>query len=180
MAVNVEVGSSVTSIVRMGLWMMGPLPVSMSKGMFMPVSGVRMSENRMTPSGLNALHGCRDTSTCVHHFAYTLRALNGCRALLFLPNSTCEGPAVQSSSHWTKEQRCCRALTARSVFSDRSLKVGCFLHRSWYTCKGRNGMGTSACHDLLERSTRRGTSKVSMFLQYATVQALMCQCTFRL
>ena len=36
----------------------------MSKGMFMPVSGVRMSENRMTPSGLNACHGCREISTC--------------------------------------------------------------------------------------------------------------------
>lgn len=27
-----------------------------------------------------------------------------------------------------------QCLTAKSVFSDRSLKVGCFLHRSWYTC----------------------------------------------
>ena len=32
----------------------------------MPVSGVRMSENRITPSGLNARHGCSDTSTCTH------------------------------------------------------------------------------------------------------------------
>lgn len=24
--------------------------------------------------------------------------------------------------------------TARSVFSERSRKVGCFLHSSWYTC----------------------------------------------
>jgi hypothetical protein len=41
------------------------LTVTMSKGMFMPARGVRMSENRITPSGLNARHGCRDTSTCV-------------------------------------------------------------------------------------------------------------------
>lgn len=44
-------GMTPTSMVRIGSWMMGPLPVTMSKGMFMPVRGVRMSENRMTPSG---------------------------------------------------------------------------------------------------------------------------------
>ncbi len=27
--------------------------------------------------------------------------------------------------------------TARSVFSERSRKVGCFLHSSWYTCARR-------------------------------------------
>lgn len=41
--------------------MMGP--GAMSKGMFMPGRGVRMSENRITPSGLNACHGCREIST---------------------------------------------------------------------------------------------------------------------
>jgi hypothetical protein len=51
-------------MVRMGSWMMGPLPDEMSKGMFMPVRGVRMSENRITPSGLKALQGCNETSTC--------------------------------------------------------------------------------------------------------------------
>ena len=45
--------------------MIGPLPASMSKGIPMPVSGVRMSENRMTPSGLKARQGCSDTSTCI-------------------------------------------------------------------------------------------------------------------
>ena len=55
-----------TSIVRMGSWMMGPLPAEMSKGMFIPVSGVRMSENKMTPSGWNALQGCSEISTCTH------------------------------------------------------------------------------------------------------------------
>ena len=43
--------------------MMGPSPPAMSKGMFMPAKGVRMSENRMTPSGRKASQGCRDTST---------------------------------------------------------------------------------------------------------------------
>lgn len=53
-----------TCIVRMGSWMTGPLPASMSKGMPMPVRGVRISENRITPSGLNARQGCKDISTC--------------------------------------------------------------------------------------------------------------------
>ena len=44
--------------------MMGPLPAEMSKGMFMPVRGVRMSENRITPSGWNARQGCSEISTC--------------------------------------------------------------------------------------------------------------------
>lgn len=57
-------GQSTTCMVLIGLWMIGPRPASMSKGMFMPVSGVRMSENRMTPSGLKALQGCSETSTC--------------------------------------------------------------------------------------------------------------------
>ena len=56
-----------TSMVRMGLWMMGPSPPAMSKGMFMPDRGVRISENRMTPSGLKATHGCKDTSTWTRH-----------------------------------------------------------------------------------------------------------------
>lgn len=37
----------------------------MSKGMPMPVKGVRMSENRMTPSGLKARQGCSEISTCI-------------------------------------------------------------------------------------------------------------------
>lgn len=51
-----------TAMVRMGSMMMGP--GAMSKGMFMPGRGVKMSLNRMTPSGLNACHGCREISTC--------------------------------------------------------------------------------------------------------------------
>lgn len=51
-------------MVLMGSWMRGPCPLTISKGIFMPVSGVRMSEKRMTPSGLNACHGCREISTC--------------------------------------------------------------------------------------------------------------------
>jgi len=57
-----------TSMVRMGVCMRGPDPPVMSKGMFMPVRGVRMSEKRMTPSGLNARQGCKDTSTCKSGF----------------------------------------------------------------------------------------------------------------
>ena len=37
----------------------------MSKGIPMPVKGVRMSENRMTPSGLKARQGCSEISTCI-------------------------------------------------------------------------------------------------------------------
>ena len=55
---------TLTSMVRIGSWMMGPLPEVMSKGMFMPVRGVRMSEKRMTPSGWNARQGCSEISTC--------------------------------------------------------------------------------------------------------------------
>ena len=44
--------------------MTGPLPASMSKGIPMPVRGVRISENRITPSGLKARQGCREISTC--------------------------------------------------------------------------------------------------------------------
>ena len=50
-------------MLRMGSAMMGPFPCTMSNGMFMPESGVRMSLNRMTPSGLNASHGCSEIST---------------------------------------------------------------------------------------------------------------------
>ena len=53
-----------TCMVRMGSWMTGPLPASMSKGIPMPVKGVRMSENRITPSGLKARQGCKEISTC--------------------------------------------------------------------------------------------------------------------
>lgn len=34
-----------------------------------PVMGVRMSENRMTPSGWKARHGCSDTSTAMSTFS---------------------------------------------------------------------------------------------------------------
>ena len=49
--------AATSSSVRMGLEMTGPVPAMMSNGMFMPVRGVRMSENSTTPSGLNACHG---------------------------------------------------------------------------------------------------------------------------
>jgi hypothetical protein len=56
-------------MVRMGSAITGPLPLSMSKGMFMPAMGVRMSEKRMTPSGWKARHGCRLTSTATSVFS---------------------------------------------------------------------------------------------------------------
>jgi len=52
-------------MVLIGVCMTGPRPASMSKGMPMPVKGVRMSENRMTPSGLKARQGCSEISTCI-------------------------------------------------------------------------------------------------------------------
>ena len=51
------------SLVRMGESMSGPLVSSMSNGMPTAGSGVKMSLNRMTPSGRNAAHGCRLIST---------------------------------------------------------------------------------------------------------------------
>lgn len=38
----------------------------------------------------------------------------------------------------------CSLLTARSTFSERSLKVVCFLHRSWYTCSSSNSSSTKS------------------------------------
>jgi hypothetical protein len=46
------------SSVRTGDWITGPLESEMSKGTPMLGSGVSMSENRMTPSGAKARHGC--------------------------------------------------------------------------------------------------------------------------
>ena len=52
-----------TFMVRMGSWMMGPLPLTISNGMFIPGNGVKMSEKRTTPSGRKAFHGCSVIST---------------------------------------------------------------------------------------------------------------------
>mmetsp|Transcript_3594 Transcript_3594/g.9994 ORF Transcript_3594/g.9994 Transcript_3594/m.9994 type:complete len:225 (+) Transcript_3594:636-1310(+) len=51
-----------SSIVRIGFSMIGPLSSGISKSIPIPGSGVRISEKRMTPSGLNARHGCREIS----------------------------------------------------------------------------------------------------------------------
>lgn len=53
----------------MGSAMIGPLPAVMSKSMPMPVRGVRMSEKRITPSGLNARQGWSETSTAMSAFS---------------------------------------------------------------------------------------------------------------
>lgn len=56
--------SSLTcSSVRTGDWITGPLDSEISNGTPMAGSGVSMSENRMTPSGAKACHGCSVIST---------------------------------------------------------------------------------------------------------------------
>ena len=56
------VSASTCAIERIGSWIWGPLLSMMSKSMPMPGRGVRMSENRITPSGLKALNGCIEIS----------------------------------------------------------------------------------------------------------------------
>jgi len=48
-----------SSSVSTGSRMKGPFDSSISNGMPMALSGVRMSLKRMTPSGLNECHGWR-------------------------------------------------------------------------------------------------------------------------
>ena len=48
---------------RIGLKIIGPVPLTMSNGMFIPANGVKISENTITPSGLNASYGCKEIST---------------------------------------------------------------------------------------------------------------------
>mmetsp|Transcript_25313 Transcript_25313/g.40491 ORF Transcript_25313/g.40491 Transcript_25313/m.40491 type:complete len:268 (+) Transcript_25313:221-1024(+) len=59
-----RVRSALTSAMhRTGLEMSGPLPLMTSKSIPSAGRGVRMSLNMMTPSGLNARHGCSEIST---------------------------------------------------------------------------------------------------------------------
>lgn len=53
------------SIDLIGTGMIGPFPLTTSNSMPSAGRGVRMSENMMTPSGLNALQGCRDSSMAI-------------------------------------------------------------------------------------------------------------------
>lgn len=70
-------------MVLIGVCMTGPLPASMSKGMPMPVKGVRMSENRMTPSGLKGRQGCSEISTCIGlAFKQHIDCYSACTVLL--------------------------------------------------------------------------------------------------
>jgi hypothetical protein len=54
---------------------MGPLPLTTSNSMPSAGSGVRISLNMITPSGLNASHGCSDSSMAM--LAVSERSLNG-------------------------------------------------------------------------------------------------------
>lgn len=53
----------------MGVLMMGPKPFLMSHSIPIEGSGVRMSLNMMTPSGWNALQGCKDSSVAMSAFS---------------------------------------------------------------------------------------------------------------
>eukprot|EP00961_Rhodomonas_salina_P035623 479112-Rhodomonas_salina.2 len=50
---------------RIGSKITGPLPFTTSKSTPMPGSGVRMSENMMTPSVPKALNGWRESSIAI-------------------------------------------------------------------------------------------------------------------
>eukprot|EP00966_Prymnesium_polylepis_P124419 2877264-Prymnesium_polylepis.2 len=56
------VSAATSAIVRSGEEMTGPLPRTTSNSMPIAGSGVRMSENMMTPSTPNARHGCSESS----------------------------------------------------------------------------------------------------------------------
>lgn len=63
---------------RMGTSMMGPLPLTTSNSMPSAGSGVRMSENMITPSVWNARHGCSDSSMAIS--AVSERSRKGMRS----------------------------------------------------------------------------------------------------
>ncbi len=73
----------------------------------MPVKGVRMSENRMTPSGLKARQGCSEISTCISlaseqhvecYSACTIALETSCADLSYRANRVHKG-AVRMSIH---------------------------------------------------------------------------------
>ena len=59
--------------------------------------------------------------------------------------------------------------TARSVFSERSLKVVCFLQRSWYTC-ARLQQLRPGCPFLLASSVNRALQMSSLINHSSAVQ----------
>ena len=72
---------------RTGVLMTGPKPFLMSQSMPSEGSGVRMSLNMMTPSGWNALQGCKESSVATS--AFSERSL---KAILseYLDNTCCQ------------------------------------------------------------------------------------------
>ena len=75
----------------------------------MPVRGVRMSENSMTPSGLNACHGCREISTykCRQVGPFALSDVTNAQ-----PSPWDAGAASARLAHKNR-QRCSRVTTQR-------------------------------------------------------------------
>ena len=62
-----------SAIVRSGEEMTGPSPRTTSNSMPIAGSGVRMSENMMTPSVPNAFHGCSESSVAISAVSERLR-----------------------------------------------------------------------------------------------------------
>ncbi len=61
------------SILRTGLAMIGPLPLTTSNSMPRAGRGVRMSEKKITPSGLKARQGCIDSSIAMSGVSERIR-----------------------------------------------------------------------------------------------------------
>ena len=86
-----------SSIPRTGSMITGPVPLTMSNGNVHPAErGVRMSLNRITPSGWNASHGCKRD---LHGEVHRLRCARGTSgASCTAPGrSSCTGPPGASS-----------------------------------------------------------------------------------
>lgn len=135
-----------SAAVRIGLWMIGPLVFRISKGMFMPVNGVKMSENRITctrssqirtrssrmPSKANSFSNSKSCN--YFHWAFwdpksvAARCSQAETRIKILVQKGLRTPSGLNARHGCNE-----ISTAKSTFSERSLKVGCFWHRSWYT-----------------------------------------------
>lgn len=114
----------------MGLSMQGPLPLITSNSMPSAGSGVRMSENMMTPSGWKARQGCRagqggragigwaQGPALIHSWRWATRAAareqwHVCRALQTGPSAGGAGQAWQT---------CKDSSMAMEAVSERSLK----------------------------------------------------------
>ena len=65
----------ISSFVRIGLIILGPFPSKILKSIPIAGSGVRISENIITPSTPNFRHGCNDNSIAIS--GVSERSLNG-------------------------------------------------------------------------------------------------------